>query len=70
MGWDGWGFRLGLPVVTHNWRCYGKMGHCRGMNYCLGGLTGAPWSQIVDMGPLVRDGVGRVGWDGMVGVLG
>ena len=31
---------------------------------------GAPWSQIVDMGPLLRDGVGWVGWDGMVGVLG
>ena len=29
-----------------------------------------PWSQIVDMVPLVRDGVGWVGWNGMGGLLG
>ena len=41
------------------------MGYCRGIYCCLGGLTGSPWSQIVDMGPLVRDGVGWMGWVGM-----
>ena len=43
-----------------------------GKYYCLGGLMGHPWSQMVDLGPLGRDGVGGgVGvWDGVVGVLG
>ena len=48
----------------------GKMGHRRGMYCCLGGLTGPPWSQMVDMGPLVRDEVGWLGWDRVGGVLG
>ena len=34
------------------------MGHCMGKYCCLGGLMGPPWSQMVDLGPLVRDGVG------------
>ena len=34
------------------------MGHCMGKYYCLGGLMGPPWSQMVDLGPLGRDGVG------------
>ena len=44
-----------------------------GKYYCLGGLMGPPWSQMVDLGPLGRDGVGGWGvwvWDGVGGVLG
>ena len=37
---------------------------------CFGGLKGPPRSQMVDVGPLVRDGVGWVRLDGVGGVLG
>ena len=51
-------FRSTLPVVTHNRGQSGKMDHFGGMCCCLGGLMSPPWSQIVDMVSLVRDGVG------------
>ena len=65
---EGWGwawcvggftldFRLTLPVVTHNRGRFGKMDRFGGMYCCLGGLMGPPWSKMVDMRSLVRDGM-------------
>ena len=56
-------FRLMLPVVTYDQGRSGKMDCFGGMCCCLGGLMGAPpWSQMVDMRSLVRDGDGVGGW--------
>ena len=52
-------FRLTLPVVTHDQGHLGKINCFVGMYCCLGGLMGPPWFQTVDMGSLVRDGMGR-----------
>ena len=39
--------------------------------FLFGGSDGPlPWSQMVDIEPLVRDGEGWVGWDWVGGVLG
>ena len=51
-------FRPMLPVVIHDQRRSGKMDCFGGMCCCLRGLMGDPWSQIVDMRSLVRDGDG------------
>ena len=56
-------FRLTLPVVTHDQGHLGKINCFVGMYCCLGGSDGAPpLSQSVDMGSLVRNGVGMGGW--------
>ena len=51
-----------LPVVTHNRGRLGKIDHFGGMFCCFGCLMGPPWSQMVNMGSLVRDGDGVGGW--------
>ena len=58
MGWV-LGFQL-LPSIgdaKEKWAIQGCV-------LLFGGLTGPPWSQMVDMEPLVRNGVGWYGWVG------
>ena len=52
-------FRPRVHDITHNQKCYGKMGGFRGFVSLLwGSVEAPPWSQMGNMRPLVTDGSG------------